>query len=172
MGIDIHVRVTKYNKDTNLYEEVALFRKPSKYENHEKDDPSYVKASVYDGRDYEMFDGMKDGDDSDGYGYFPISSIALNSYEEKFANEIKEKMSIDGYFDFYEISLSDMKLYTIEHPTVFDFDVEVGDNEPYARKKNPIVGLYENIINYISFADWGFEILPLSYYKIVFYFDC
>ena len=175
MGIDIHVRVTKYNKEKNIYEEIALFRKVNRPERSFDKNYPFETVSIYDGRDYEMFDGMKDGDDIDGYGYFPWTDIKLNSYEENFRNEIKEKMENKdkyGYFDFYEISLPLMKLYTNEHPKVVDYNYEYDDEKDKVMKVNPIVNLYDKILSYIDFADEDFFLATLDDYKVVFYFDC
>lgn len=172
MGVDIHIRLLKYDENTNLYKEIALYRKSSLHEKYPEDYPEMVKVPVYDGRDYEMFDGMKDGDDSDGYGYFPWTGMKLNSYEEAFRNEMIEKQKTElGYFDFYEIPLAEMRVYVLENPKVVDYDVEYIDEEHKAYKDNPIASLYSKIISYLSFAEpWGMEYL--SDYKVVFYFDC
>lgn len=175
MGVDINIRLLKYNENTNLYKEIALYRKSSSHEKYPNDYPEMVKVPVYDGRDYEMFDGMKDGDEIDGYGIFPWCAMRLNSYEEDFRNEMIEKQSNRnlGYFDFYEISLAEMRIYTLEHPQVVDLDAEYNDkSDSKAYKPNPIVALFERIISYISFAEpWGMED-ALSDYKVIFYFDC
>lgn len=173
MGVDIHIRLLKYDENTNLYKEIALYRKSSSYEKYPNDHPEMTKVSVYDGRDYEMFDGMKNGDDIDGYGYFPWTGMKLNSYEEAFRNEMIEKQKTElGYFDFYEISLSLMKLYTIEHPKVIDYNYEY-DEKNKVMKDNPIGNLYDRILSYIDFADEDyFFFSTLDDYKVVFYFDC
>ena len=174
MGIDIHIRLLKYDENTNLYKEIALYRKSSLHEKHPDDYPEMMKVPVYDGRDYEMFDGMKDGDDNNGYGYFPWTGMKLNSYEEAFRNEMIEKQKTElGYFDFYEIPLAEMRVYVLENPKVVDYDSEYdeGDCRAYRYKDNPIASLYSKIISYLSFAEpWGMEYL--SDYKVVFYFYC
>lgn len=164
MGRDIHVRILKYNTYTNFYEEIALY----KYKNEE-----YSKVDPYDCRNYEMFDGMTDGDDKDGYGNFPWSSVKLNSYCNDFRNEINEKMRTSGYYDFHEMSLSALESYVIKHPFVTDYDVddEEFDYKNPPKKENPIRFLFENIVSYISFIDY-LDIEGYDSYKIVFYFDC
>lgn len=176
MGVDIHVRVTKYDEKTNLYREISLFVKRRPEEKYHPGTPDFVRVDPYSGRNYEMFEGMKDGDDTDGFGFFPWTGIKLNSYEEDFRNEIKEKMSSCGYYDFYEISLIEMENYLLKHPTVVDYDSElwaICDTVPNPKpmKENPIKDLYDDIHNYIYFAEDGW-VNSFSDYKIVFYFDC
>lgn len=176
MGQDMHIRVARYNKDTNLYEELELFRKvkPNDYP-RDNDINGFRKIYIEAGRDYEMFQGMKDGDERDGYGYFPWDSINYPSLESSFAESIKEYEKIDGTFDFHEINLSEFKLYLKNHPTVTDYDASWGDDwkyeDPTPQKENPIKSLLENIENYISVADEEYSWTPNVYYKIIFFFD-
>lgn len=166
MGRDIYVRILKYNESTNFYEEIALYKKS--YTNKE-----YYKVEPYEYRNYEMFDGMKAGNDEDGYGQFPWSFVKLNSYCDDFRNEINEMMKTSGYYDFHEISLSALESYVVKHPFVTDYDVndEEFDYKNPPKKENPIKFLFEKIVSYISFIDY-LEIEVFDNYKIVFYFDC
>lgn len=183
MGQDIHIRVAKYNEKTNLYDELVLYKPGKEYHydsngNKIIDNPDFQKVYIYNGvRDYEMFDGMKEGDENDGYGNFPWVPIKFNSLEPSFRDRIKLKTLIDGYYDFYEINLADMKNYLHAHPVVIDYDSELWseyekDKRFKPRKDNPIEGLYKEICNYISFADDNWDWNPLSFYKVIFYFDC
>lgn len=179
MGCDMFVRVLKYDEKSNYYTELQLFKPGETYHYTEKgekivDDPDYEKVSVYSGRDTEMFDGMKDGDNVDGYGYFPWSACKVNSYDPVFKKEIEKKQGTQGYYDFYEINLAEMKAYVLEHPTVVDYDVEWDDKKEgfeKPQKDNPITELYERICSFISFADWMWNYNSLSDYKVVFYFN-
>lgn len=178
MGVDIHVKITKYNEETHLYEELRLFRKRKPNEKQysyteegcvELPWDDYKEIYIDLGRNYEMFDGMKDGTEEDGYGVFPWQSLVLSSFEPSFIEKMKEEKSF-GYFDFYEINLSDLKLYLIHHPTVVDY--EYGETEVEIKRKiNPITYIDEKIMAFISLADPEYDFSPNSYYKIVFYFD-
>lgn len=189
MGMDIHIRLTKYNKETNLFEELTLY-KPGEEYYYDKEgnkiitNPDFKKVRIFDGRNSEMFYGMKDGNENDGYGYFPWVPIKLNSLEPKLKKEIEDKMGKEqkeytGYFDFYEITLADMKLYLNNHPKVADYDADeklwdeyFDKGGPKPEKTNLIQYLYEEICNYAFFADnWSWGIEPLSAYKVLFYFD-
>jgi len=182
MGIDIHVRVAKYNKETNLYDELVLYKPGVEYHYDDEgnkiiDNPNFQKVYIYNGvRNYEMFDGMKDGDKNDGYGNFPWTSVRFNSLEPSFREEIEKYSHYEGCYDFYETNLADMKNYLNDHPFVTDYDADWMEYEqgkaPKPEKKNPIQYLYEEICNYISFAneDWGWIEL-LSAYKVIFFFD-
>lgn len=173
MGMDLHIRIAKYNKETNLYDELVLYRPGETYhytETGEKviDDPNYERVLIYDGRDSEMFSGMKEGDETDGYGDFPWTPIALSSLEPKLRKNIEEYMGSTGFFDFYELTLADMKLYILDHPYVTDYDSE----EEEKKKVNPIVALFADICKYASLVDsWNWNFTPLSNYKVIFYFD-
>ena len=182
MGQDIHIRIVKYNSDKNFYEELTLYKPGEEYHYNEEgnkivDNPYFQKVHIDAGRNYEMFEGMKDGDENDGYGHFPWTKVKLNALDPKIKEDIEEKMDTPGYFDFYELTFADMKLYLNEHPTVVDYDNnnfnwEEDDGER-PRKINPIKPLFDEIVNYAQLADgwdWGLE--PFGYYKIIFYFDC
>jgi len=179
MGCDIHVRASKLNKETNLYEELILWRPGVEYHyahndatgEMEKivDNPDFEKVYIYNGRNYEMFDGMKDGTEEDGYGNFPHFPIVLNSLEPAFRENIKEYMEATGFFDFWEISLAEMKLYLLEHPKVLDYYNCEEDEDVW--KDNPIKDLFQDICNYINYADKEWDWTPLSQYKIIIYFD-
>ena len=176
MGKDIHIHLVKRNRETNLYEELILYKPGEDYYYDEFGDkiinnPDFKKIPIYDERNYEMFEGMIDGDKVDGYGNFPHAPIDFNSLEPKFKKEIKDIVNTTGYFDFYETNLADMKLYLNEHPIVVDYDGEWEEGVK-SQKTNPIKYLYNDICSYGRFADnldWNFE--PLSSYKIIFYFD-
>lgn len=183
MGEDIHVRVVKYNTSTNLYEELQLFRKrkPNEYDynplNGEKLPWTEFKEIHIDlGRDYEMMDGMKDGDEKDGYGYFPWTSINFASLESSFAEKIKKEMDIDGTYGFHEISLADAHNYLYSHPVVTDYEADEWNGwnpgDPVPKKENPIKEAIEEIEKFISIADSdSYNYNPYSYYKVIFYFD-
>lgn len=187
MGIDIHVEITKYNKDTNYYEPLQLYRlrkENEKFtfnpENGEKVpiEDKYIEVYPYTQRNTEMFEGMKNGDSIDGYGCFPWSSVAFNSLEPSYVNELRKKTASYDYFDFHEITLAEFKVYTLEHPRVTDYDI---DNELFEeckkrgitpKKKNPLCDLFEDLCNYCKLTDnWDWNFDPLSYYKVIFYFD-
>lgn len=183
MGKDIHIIVTKYNKDTRFYHEVELFRKRKENEfdyNCETGEhlpwTEYKKIDIDVGRNSEMFEGMKSGDG--GYGVFPWIDIDFSSLEPTLAEELKKYHDKTRYscFDFHEINLADMKNYVYTHPLVTDYDSDEWDNwEPGKErpaKPNPIGGMVEDIENYIYFFEDGWRFEPDSYYKILFYFDC
>ena len=178
------MRIAKYDNDTNKYHEVCLYRNRNKYEKYEYDDKGnktkitdpYIRASCYSGRNSEMFNGMKEGDETDGYGDFPWYPIRLNSLEDTFKEDIEKYMNISGYYDFYEITLSEMAFYLERHPKVADYDANGKEWDDYWDKKgpkpektNPIKYLFENICSYIDFAEFFYSIED---YKVIFYFDC
>ena len=185
MGRDIHVRIAKYNEETNKYDEICLYRTRNKYEKYDYDENGktiepktpYVRVSVFSGRNSEMFDGMMDGNESDGYGTFPWRPIRMNSLEDSFKEKIQHYMDTQGYYDFHEISLTEIALYLKEHPKVSDYDADDKEWDDYWNgkgekpvKDNLIKYLYDDICNYIYFAD--FLSYDLSDYKVIFYFDC
>ncbi len=168
MGMDIHIKLFKYDNERNQFKKLTLYRWDYK-------DGKHKEVYIFPGRNSEMFEGMKDGDESDGYGIFPSFPIKLNSLFDPDREEIEKTMKTTGFFDFNEINLAEMALYCKEHPTVTDYDVEWHNEDPNfvkPTKKNPICDLYEEICSYASFADnWDWDISPLSEYKIIYYFD-
>lgn len=176
MGVDIHIRIAKYNKKTNLFEEVELFRKATQDEiDWKKDINGFMKIYLDVGRNYEMFDGMKDGSEEDGYGFFPWTSINYLSLEPSFAEDIKNISESFGCYDFYEINLCEFNLYLKNHPTVTDYNIDWGDDwkpeDPKPQKENPLKSLFDDIESYLFIADWDYRWNPSSYYKVIFYFD-
>ena len=189
MGMDIHVRLTRYDEKTNFYKELKLYKPGEEYHYDEKgnkiiDNPDFEVIHIFDGRNSEMFDGMKEGDENDGYGHFPWVPIKLNSLEPELRKDIEDKMGKEskehtGYFDFYEISLADMLIYLAKHKKVADYDASekawdkyFAEEGPKPEKTNPIQDLYREICNYAAFADgWEWDFQPLSTYKVLFYFD-
>lgn len=183
MGVDIHIRVTKYNEKTNLYEELVLYMRGEEYHydnegNKVIDNPDFKRIPVYEGRNSEMFEGMLHGDEKDGYGDFPSFVIAFNSLEPKLRADIEEKKKIAGYYDFYELTLADMAFYLTKHGLVTDYNADWDDYEtgkaPKPLKVNPIKYLFDDICKYIEFAEggWSNYYNELSRYKIIYYFDC
>lgn len=169
MGVDIHIKLFKYDNERNQFKKLTLYRWDYKT-------GEYKEVYIFPGRNSEMFDGMKEGDEVDGYGVFPSSSIKLNSLFDPDREEIEEKMHTTGCYDFNEINLAEMALYCKEHPTVTDYDVEWHDEDPNfvkPTKKNPICDLYDEICQYGYFADnWDWDFSSLSEYKVIYYFDC
>lgn len=169
MGMDIHIKLFKYDNERNQFKKLTLYRWDYKT-------GEYKEVYIYTGRNSEMFNGMTDGgSDSDGYGYFPASSIKLNSLFDPDREEIEKDMKATGFFDFNEINLAEMALYCKEHPRVVDYDVTWHNEDPNfvkPTKDNPICDLYKEICQYAAFADnWNWDFSPLSEYKIIFYFD-
>ena len=168
MGMDIHVNLYKYDEERNQFMKMTLYTWDYKEGKHKE-------VYLFPGRDHSMFEGMKHGDETDGYGYFPTRAISLNSFFDPDRKELEEDMSAQGYFDFWEINLAEMALYCKEHPVVTDYDAYWDDEDPNfvkPTKKNPICGLYEEICNYARFVDeWNWDFEPLSSYKVVIYFD-
>lgn len=173
MGQDIHIEVTKYNKKTNLYEPIKLYRKIKPNETpYETDENGFREVYIDVGRDYETWNEMKDGGENDGYGIFPWESISYLSLDPVLAEDLSKLEATQGYFDFYEINFSDFKLYLNEHPSVVDYDYDNLDyNGPKPQKENPIKYIFEAIRSYISVADGEYKWTPDSHYKIIFYFD-
>jgi hypothetical protein len=188
MSTDIHVRICKYDSKTNLYKELAIYRlreEDEKYEYSYDEEKNtwekkeitnpYIKISPYDARNYEMFDGMKHGDETDGYGYFPCTSIALNSLEPSLRKDIEDKMNMkESYYDFYETSFADVEAYLYKHPTVVDYNLEWEEGEIKPCKDNPIRDFYQKCLDYTYFAErFGiYAEQPFSQYKILFWFSC
>ena len=177
MGVDIHVKLFKYLKDENLYKEIALYRKAEKIDESlyglKKGD--MVKVFLFSGRDYELFDILQNKGNDSAVG-FPSVSINFNSYDDEAKEVLSDILNEKYYYSQSEVSLADMKIYCTQEPKVVDYDVDWGDDweqgDPKPMKDNPVIGFFENIVQYIYFADEDFAFNPLSYYKIVYYFDC
>lgn len=156
MGVDIHVHVLKYEEEDNLYHEKNLFV-------YDTAKDTYEHISPWCARNYELFRILNDDED------FPASYITLNSFDNEFKEEIK--VNTEFCYGFHEISLVELKLYLIEHPTIEDFEEEWEEGAEVPTKENPVKKFYTEICNYLNFADWTFDFTSLSKYKVVYYFD-
>ena len=174
MGIDIHTHLCEYNPEDNLWYEIELYR---------KDKEEFKKVRIYDGRNYEMFDVMLNKEE-DSFGSFPCIDISLISLEERLRKEIEEEK--EYCYGFKEISLSDLRYYLKEYPTVVDYEADEEEWDNYCKKikdysslsiskpqkTNPIQYLYDYCISYGAFAEpWTFGIKPFSQYKLLYWFD-
>ena len=163
MGVDIHLKLCKYNPEDNLWHELKLYRK-------EKDE--YKKVYLYEGRNSEMFSAMLN-EEKDDYGLFPCANIPIPSLDEELVNELREAGKY--CYGFREILLSDMKYYLKDHPTVIDYDEDWSNwkaGDPKPTKTNPIKYLFDSCCAYGEFAEgWSFGIDPLSRYKLLYWFD-
>ena len=184
MGVDIHVHICKYNIYDNFYHELSLYRlrgEDEKYDYYDEEGnpvpakDKYKRISPYDGRDYEMFEGMRGEDENNGYGYFPSYPIAFNSLEPNLREKVMKKKEDFGYYHFYEISFSDFVNYLHDHPTVVDYDSDEWENwkttDPKPQKENPLKGLFISCVSYANFAERFGMNEPYSRYKILYWFD-
>lgn len=179
MGVDMTVRVFKYDPSDNFYHEISLYVPRDKYNKYYYDEKGnkheytdkYAPVPVYSGRNTEMFDGMKDGDEINGYGYFPWRPVVLPSFEPEVRKELSE-LPNKYYYDVNEISLVGFECYIKTHPEVVDYEKDWGDNEDNSMKENPLKDLFKDICSYITLADYHSWISTWEDYKVVFYFDC
>ena len=117
MGVDIHFYITKYNKEKNIFEEIALYTAGA---------GKYKKVPVFIGRNYDMFDILRNKIIIDNIE-FPYADIAYNSLEEKLKNTIEGYIGKEGEFtgcyDFSEVNLADLKDYVKFKCILEDFKV-------------------------------------------------
>lgn len=179
MSTTMITRVCKYDEKDNLFHELALYKIRNKsWEQYEYDEEGhsvkakdpYIKISLFEGTNSEMFDGMRHGTKEDGYGDFPMHYLRFGSLEPSFAADIQEAIK-KGCYDVNEINLAEFKLYCRTHRFVTDYDREDAKGEYSYVKKNPLESLYEKVCAYCSLVDdIDFDIDPLSDYKVIFYF--
>lgn len=196
MGVDIHVHICKYNPEDNFYHELSLYRHREENEKYNYDvrpqeenekynydvegnriliEDEYEKIPPYDGRNYEMFSGMRGESENSGYGIFPSYPITLNSLEPKLRKEIEEKKNLLGFYDFNEIFFSDFVNYLHDYPTVVDYDSDDWEDwkttDAKPQKENPLKRFFESCVSYANFAERYGMYEPYSWYKILYWFD-
>ena len=132
MGVDIHVRIAMADND-GRYESVDLFRKLT--------DGSYERVSVFDGRNYELFELLQEA--------VPSMAVMDATLPSSIANEIRRWREEFGCYGFREVTLADLMLYCEHNPKVPDYDSEVED----ATKDNPVCGFVHDILSYIDFSN-------------------
>ena len=158
MGKDIHLHVVKFYHEDRYFHELKLFRV-------DKKTGEFKDVDIYSYRDYEMFDEMEDME-------FPSTSIKLSSLAPELREEIEKRMNFIGYHTFSCINLASFALYNEKHPTVKDYEADWGeDGKDVKYKPNPLKSLYDDILTFLSFADWDYDWTPLSDYCLLFYFD-
>ena len=174
MSIDLFVKIVKYNEKTNFYHEVKLYREKNSHDFPEE--PNLIQVAIYPGYDRDMIEAIREGNEKDGYGYFPWSRVKLNSLEPRLRESIDKMMHEKTFFDFYEIPLAEMKLYLLDHPIVTDYDSYIWDNwqigDPVPKRANPIeTRLFKPACSFIDAANGFFEDdIVLSEYKMILFF--
>ena len=165
MGVDIHCHLVKYNSHTNTYIEIKLYKQ-------QKD--MFDSIPIFSGRNHNLFQILQN---EAGEELFPSHSIRLTSLEEKLRKQIEKAMENgSGYYGFSEVSLADMKLYTIDNPLIVDYNSDEWDFYEKTGKKpmktNPICWFFEEICTYAKlYDDFDWEFSSLSDYKLIYYFD-
>ena len=156
MGVDIHVRIAKKNRETNTWEHIKLYKKSNK---------RFKRVSIYPFRNYELFDILT----GKGDPRFSPRSIVIQDLPFSLRQEVKRYQNTFGYYNFKEINLADLKLYLKERPKMQDYD----DKNPSALKDNPVKSFIERIEQYIDFADpfWDLNEVSTSDIKILYWFD-
>ena len=159
MGRDIHVRIVKKDRETGKWHQIKIYRKEKKRK--------FNVIDVYPFRNYELFEILNEKEDEKYHADVICTSdlpIALKQEIEKFKN-------IEGYYDFKEINLADLKLYLHHSPKVRNYDYEAED--PNAFKDNPVKYFVERIEQYLDFADPYWDVCrPASDIRIIYWFDC
>ena len=155
MGADIHIRIIKRDHDTDTWKQIKLYRKEKK---------KFKVIDPYPFRNSELFDILNERED-DNYQAYPISLAHLPVALKK---EIEKYQETQGYYDFKEINLADLKLYLRQVPKVRNWDYD--DDHPKAWKDNPVKYFIERIESYIDFTeeDWA---IPSSDIRILYWFD-
>lgn len=143
MGIDIHVYITKYNREKRAYDEIDLYA-------HD------CRVSPFDERNYELFDILSE------VPSLPIDTKIIVYGEVLFDyRNATEPNREEGYYGygFRQINLADLLYFYVT-----DYDYE---------EKDYLGPFIEDIKNYIKIADrdsYQVESLP-SLYNIIYWFD-
>jgi hypothetical protein len=156
MGIDIHVRIIKKNRDTNTWEHVKLYRKESE---------KFEVVNVYPYRNYDLFDILNENAE-DGYKSQSIITIDLPPHLKQ---EIEKNRQEYGYYSFKEVNLADLKLYLNRVPKVRNYDYD--EDNPKAMQTNPVEYFIDRIEHYLDFADPYWDLYPASDIRILYWFD-
>ena len=161
MGTDIHVYILKKDKDS-LWKTVKIYKKEKRNK--------FKYISPYNSRNYELFDILNGKEVKD---YFPFVPINEKELPQDLKNRYLKAKNTEGYFDFNEVNLADLKLYLCSCPKVRDYDYEGKNFDEEGWKTNPVYDFIKIIENYIFLSDsFNFETPPDSCFKIVYWFDC
>lgn len=159
MGRDIHVRIVKKDRETGKWNQIKIYRKEKKRK--------FKIVDVYPFRNYELFEILNEKEDEN----YHADVICMSDLPIALKQEIEKFKNIDGYYDFKEINLADLKLYLHHNPKVRDYDYEAED--PKAFKDNPVKYFIERIEQYLDFADPYWDVCrPPSDVRIIYWFDC
>ena len=158
MGKDIHVRIIKRNRNKNVWEEVKLYY---------KENGNLKDASIYPGRNYDLFDILGNKNNDDFLNTRPIFEPDL---PEDLKEEIKIYQNSIGFYDFKEINLADLKIYLHHMPKIIKSYGYEEEDDPNTMKDNPVKYFIERIEYYLDFAD-VYDFLPPSDIKIIYWFD-
>ena len=164
MGMDITVKILKWNRDLNIWEQVKLYTKEGN---------EFYIIDPYPFRNSELFSFLNDTTTNTLYQEeynVPTMPIQINTLPEDLKEEIFKKEK-DCFFGFKEINLSDLKLYLSYAPKIKYWD-DFSGKDVY--KDNPVKHFIEKIENYINLASFykykNLDFVP-SDIKILFWFD-
>lgn len=155
MGVDIHIKVTMFDKITEKYKEVNLYNEDNN------------RIDIFPYRSYVLFDILNGNDDEIN---LPSSEISFSTLESSLAGELKAWKNEDGCYGFSEVTLADIIIETLKHPVIKNWDNEDIESEP--NKPNPLIAFVERIKYFLDFANVGYsDYLPPSKIKIIYWFD-
>ena len=142
MGVDIHVYITKYDREERIYNEIDLYA-------------NGCRVSPFDDRNYELFDTLKE------VPSLPIDTKIIVYGEVLFDyRNATEPNRDEGYYGygFCQVNLADLLYFYMT-----DYDYE---------EKDYLGPFIEDIKSYIRIADRESEVESLpSLYNIIYWFD-
>lgn len=141
MGADIHVYITKYNKEKRAYNEIDLYTNNN-------------RVSPFDGRNYELFDVLNHEVPS-----LPIDDEIIIDGAVIF--DYRDATESNGYcgYGFHQVNLADLLYFYMT-----DYSYEEKDF------LGPFIEDIKNYIKFADEESYHAESLP-SLYNIIYWFD-
>ena len=169
MGMDIHMYITKFNNEANVWRWIKLYKDNI----YDLDSPDATIAQPI-GRDYMLFEDLKEA----GVG-LALQESDLKMLDEELVKVYNwafkpEKDEFTGFFGATAVNFADLKLAAERHPVVRDYEAEDQLINEGKKKKpiwveSPLAKLVKSIEKYIDFADEFYCVN--SEIKIIYWFD-
>ena len=160
MGVDIHVKITKYNEKTGIWEQINLYQKDEK--------GNFSSVSPYPFRNSELFGILSDEHDD----HFPIHTLTTwTNYDKETQEEFELAHEDFGYYGWGWFNLAEVDLYLQKHPKVRDWDYEEDDFEENGWKNNPVKYFIDLITAYLDLADPYWDWDGHSNIRVILWYD-
>lgn len=176
MSKDFHAYLECYNHKTHKWEAIQLFKKIAEH--------LYKEVPLIEGGwgdDAEILtEGTLRSYLGKSYPYIPafegMRAVEKETLSPEVAEHYSELFDEEGrvlVFSLFMANLADIKIYTLQHPFITDYDSEdISEDEQPTQRENPLIHLLHAAESYINTNDdVSFYLHNLSDYRLIYWGD-